>query len=86
MLSGILGSTQAAKKIYSPHLVCMRNSRQADNTLNGARVALTLSMTQEVGFLVTAMHYNQAHGCVSQARLGLPSRGVWKTPRRHCRH
>ena len=68
MISGILGCTQTGKIYYTENLVSMTNSRQADNTLNGCRVALPLLITNEVGFLVTDVSYTHTHDMITSDR------------------
>jgi hypothetical protein len=41
--------------------VAMTHSRQADDTLNGCRVAPALSVTHEVSFMVTDICFTQVH-------------------------
>ena len=68
VLSGMLVRSQTAKIFYSENLVSMTNSRQADGTLNRYRVALSLLITNEVGFLVTGVSYAHAHYIITSDR------------------
>lgn len=68
MLSGIVGSVSPAKIFYSEDLVYMRNSRQVDVRLNGARVALPLYVTDEMGFILTTISYLHTHDMVVSHR------------------